>query len=129
MNEKMHELLDKIQDTATQMGDIATDAAYGVGKKAGEMLSVAKARIQIANLESSVKSALLSVGEMLYATHTGTPTDSEILLHKLQEIDELKARISELELQLGRKQAAICPICGAVNQDGDQFCRECGGKL
>ena len=35
--------------------------------------------------------ALRQVGEMIYATHTGTPTESEVLLAKLQEIDALRA--------------------------------------
>ena len=74
--------------------------------------------------------ALREVGEMLYATHTGTPTDSEILQAKLEEIDGLKAQIAALEAQIGRERAAhTCATCGAVIHDGDTFCRECGGKL
>ena len=67
---------------------------------------------------------------MLYATHTGTPTDSEILQAKLEEIDRLKAEIAALETQIGKERAAhTCTTCGAVIRDGDTFCRECGGKL
>ena len=50
MNERLSELLDRVQATAVQAGDIASDAAYGVGPKAGELLSVAKLNIQAANL-------------------------------------------------------------------------------
>lgn len=130
MNEKLYELLETVQRTAVQVGGMASDAAYGVGKKAEELLSVAKLRMKIATLESQVKDALAEVGGMLYATHTGVPTDSEILLAKLEEIDGLKAQIAELSGQIGKEQSVpVCPICGAPLRDGDQFCRECGGKL
>ena len=130
MNEKLYELLEKVQETAVQVGDTAADAAYGMGKKAEELLSVAKLNIRIASLRADVNVALREVGEMLYATHTGTPTDSEILLAKLEEIDGLNAQISGLEAQIGKERAAhTCSTCGAAAQDGDQFCRECGGKL
>ena len=130
MNEKLYELLDTIQRTAVQAGDVAADAAYGVGKKAGELLSVAKLNIRMAELKAEVNTSLRELGEMLYATHTGNPTDSEILLAKLESIDALKAQIADLNAQIGQEQAAsACPTCGAAIRDGDQFCRECGGKL
>ena len=130
MNEKMQELLDSVQRTALQVGDAAADAAYGVGKKAGELLSVAKLRIRAATLESAVDEGLRELGAMLYATHTGDPTDSEVLLAKLQEIDGLKAELREVNEGIGRGQeAGTCATCGAAVREGDAFCRECGGKL
>ena len=130
MNEKLQELLDSVQRTASQMGDVASDAAYGVGKRAEALLSTAKLNIRAAELKAQVNEQLKSVGEMIYATHTGTPTDSEILQAKLEEIDGLKAEIAALEAQIGKERAAhTCATCGAVVRDGDAFCRECGGKL
>lgn len=130
MNEKLAELLDAVQRTAIQVSDTAADAAYGVGKRAGELLSVAKLNIQVAELKAEVNTQLRELGELLYATHTGDPTDSETLLAKLQEIDVLKSRISELNMEIGRAQAvSVCATCGAAVQDGNTYCRECGGKL
>ncbi len=130
MNEKLYELLETVQRTAVQVRGTAAGAAYGMGKKAEALLSVAKLRIRLANLEGSVDGCMMEIGEMLYATHTGDPTDSETLLAKLQEIDGLKAEIDEVNAQIGRAQAAsVCATCGAAVQAGDLFCRECGGKL
>lgn len=130
MNEKLQELLDSVQRTASQMGDVASDAAYGVGKKAEELLSVAKMNIQITELKAQVNTSLREVGEMIYGTHTGTPTESEVLLAKLQEIDGLHARIAELSAKAAKASAVpACPFCGAPSRPGDAFCRECGGKL
>ena len=74
--------------------------------------------------------ALREVGEMIYATHTGTLTESEVLLAKLQEIDGLRQQIDRLEREIARLQGgAVCPFCGAAARSGDVFCRECGKKL
>ena len=131
MNEKLAQLLDKVQNTAIEVSDTAADAAYGVGKKAGELLSVAKLNIRLVDLRAEVNLHLREAGEMLYATHTGQPTDSETLLAKLQEIDDLKAQIDNLEAEIGRQHAQQggCPVCGTEPKEGDQFCRQCGEKL
>ncbi|MDD3347580.1 zinc ribbon domain-containing protein [Oscillibacter sp.] len=130
MNEKLYDLLEKVQSTAIQVSDTAVDAAYGVRKKAGELLSVAKLNIRVADRKAAVNTAFRELGEMLYATHTGTPTDSEDLLAKLEEVDALKAEIAALQTQIGKEAAAhLCPTCGAVIREDDQFCRECGGPL
>lgn len=131
MNEKVQELLENIQRTASCVSDVAVDAAYGVGKKAGELLSVAKLNIRLVDLRSEVNLQLREVGEMVYATHTGNPTESETLLAKLQEIDGLKAQIAAVEAEIGRQHTAAgeCPVCGTEPREGDQFCRECGEKL
>ena len=132
MNEKLIDILEMVQRTAVQVGDTASDVAYGVGKKTEELLSVAKLNIRIVDLKAEVNTSMREVGEMLYATHTGTPTDSDVLLGKLQEIDELNARLAELNELLGRQTepaAPRCGSCGAPVREGDLFCRECGGKL
>ena len=123
MNERLQELLDAVQRTASQVGGSAADAAYGMGKRAGELLSVAKLNIRIMDLKGAVSTALREVGEMIYATHTGTLTESEVLLAKLQEIDGLRQQIARLQ------GGAVCPFCGAAARSGDVFCRECGQKL
>ena len=76
-----------------------------------------------------VKTKLQELGELLYATHTGTPTESEVLFAKMEEIDALKAEIAELEAALGRAKNSACETCGAEIQEGDAFCRECGDVL
>ena len=132
MNEKLASLLESVQRTAIQASDVAADAAYGVGKRAEALLSTAKLNIRAAELKAQVNEQLKSVGEMIYATHTGTPTDSDVLLAKLQEIDELNARLAELNELLGRQTepaAPRCGSCGAPVREGDLFCRECCGKL
>ena len=130
MNEQLRELLDAVRQTAAQASGAAADAAYSAGKWAGGKLHDARRRIRIAALEGRVEGCFAEIGEMLYATHTGTPTESEALLAKLREIDALQTRVGQLEQEISRLQGgAVCPFCGASAQKGDVFCRECGGKL
>ena len=102
----------------TKAEGLARDAICTMGLGAKRLPDAAKRQLEI---------GLRELGELLYATHTGTPTDSELLLEKMREIDELKARLRELEgepiIHL------ICPRCGHEVQPEDVYCRDCGEKL
>ena len=127
MDEQLREVLNLVRRTARQAGDTAADAAYGAGKKAEELLSVARVRAKIAGLEGDVRGCLQDAGGLLYATHTGTPTDSEVLLAKLEaQIQALREEEARLR---GKESTPVCPTCGAPSQEGDLYCRTCGGKL
>ena len=67
---------------------------------------------------------------MVYDTHaTGNDHSSE-LLEKLQEIDRLKAEITEMEVQAGKVAVVrTCPVCGTEAAEDDAYCRSCGEKL
>ena len=130
MNEKLQNLLELVRRTAWQAGDLAADAVYGAGQMADDLLSSAKLRVRAATVEGNINAKLMAVGELVYATHTGNPTESEELVQKLREIDGLKTRLAELNETLGRTpEGPVCPDCGKAVGAGDHFCRFCGGKL
>ena len=129
MNETFGKILTTAYGAAVRAGGAAVNVASAVGRKTGELADSAKLRFHAATLEGRVEGALAEVGELLYATHTGSPTDSEVLQAKLENIDALKAELAEINRQLGRETAAACPACGAESRPGDVFCRNCGGKL
>ena len=130
MDEKLQNILDCVYRTAAVIGDAAADAAYDVSARAVELLSVGKLNVRLAEREADVLTELRHVGEMIYATHTGNPTDSEDLLAKLREIDELKAEIACLKQEIARaKGLPVCGSCGCVGVKGDLYCRDCGRSL
>ena len=130
MNEKLASLLESVQRTAIQASDVAVDTAYSIGKVAGELLSVAKLNVRIMDRKAAVNAALKEIGEILYATHTGNPSDSEVLLAKLREIDALKAEIADMQSRIKREEEQrVCRTCGSVATESAVFCGECGEKL
>ncbi|MCI2058808.1 MAG: zinc-ribbon domain-containing protein [Oscillibacter sp.] len=130
MDERLQNILDSVTRAAESIGTSASDAAYTVSRKTAQLLSVGKRNIRLADLRGEVNALLREIGELVYATHTGDPTDSDVLLEKLRDIDELQRQIAELERENRAEDAGpACPRCGAENRRGDRFCRFCGGKL
>ena len=141
MNDKIYELMDIIGKNAANAKEVpaeaaqtvkanAANAAYAAGQVSTELLANAKVRMRIVELESQVNAGLKDLGKMLYATHTGTPTESEVMIAKLEEIDQLNEELNVLKGGIAKEPPApTCPTCCAQIQEGDEFCRECGGKL
>ena len=141
MNDKIYELLDIVCRNAANAKEVASEAAqavkanaanaaYAAGQVSTELLATAKVRMKIVELESQVNAALRDLGKMLYATHTGTPTESEVMIEKLTEIDRLNEELEILKGGIAKEPVVpTCSTCCAQVQEGDEFCRECGGKL
>lgn len=128
--DKLYGLLDTLKEGASMAGTYALGALGLACEGAEKLAEGVKLRYQAARVEGEMDGKLMEAGEMVYATHTGTPTESEELLAKLQEIDALKAQLDALNETLGRApDAPACPICGAAVQEEDHFCRVCGEKL
>ncbi len=107
--------------------ETAQTVAYTVGLGAKKLTETAKKQLAITDLRAEINACFRELGELLYATHTGTPTDSDLLLAKMREIDELRANLTALE---GEPVIhLLCPVCGHEVREEDLFCRDCGAKL
>ena len=130
MDEKILGILEYVREQAAVVGSTAADAAYDLSAKAAELLTAGRRNVRLAELEASVLTELRHVGEMIYGTHTGHPTDSEVLFAKLQEIDALYEEIDALKREAARgKGLPVCGACGCVGEKGDLYCRDCGRQL
>ena len=58
MDEKMQTSLENVQKTAAVIGETAADAAYGVGIRARELLTVGKMNARLADLKLTVQTEL-----------------------------------------------------------------------
>ena len=126
-----YDLLDSLRGGVEAAGTLALGTLGLACEGAEKLADAVRLRCQAARVEGEVDGKLMEAGELVYATHSGNPTESGELLQKLQEIDELKARLAELNETLGRtpEEDPVCPGCGEAVKEGDHFCRSCGEKL
>lgn len=94
--------------------ETARSVAEVMGLGAKRLTDAARRQIELSDLRAGINAALRELGELLYATHTGTPTDSEALLAKMEEIDRLKARVRELRAT----RWCICSVPAAAGRCG-----------
>ena len=129
--DKFYDLLDSLRGGVEVAGTLALGTLGLACEGAEKLADAVRLRCQAARVEGEVDGKLMEAGELVYATHSGNPTESGELLQKLQEIDELKARLAELNETLGRtpEEDPVCPGCGEAVKEGDHFCRSCGEKL
>ena len=130
MKKEWKNLREKMENGAYITGAVASDVVAGASSKATKLLEVAKLTRNQMDLQSSVQTALGEVGAMMYATHTGTPTNSDVLVEKLEEIDALNIEIVKLEQKITYLQArAVCTQCATPTKQKSVFCGECGARL
>ena len=128
--EKLYDLLDTLRAGVETAGTLALGTLGLACQGAERLAGGVKLRYEAARVEGEMDEKLMEAGEIVYGTHAGNLTESEELLEKLREIDDLKARLAELNETLGRTpEGPACPSCGETAQEGDQFCRACGEKL
>ncbi len=117
-------------ETAAGVGAAARCGAAKAGKAAENALSYTRGRVAIADKRAEVNLQLRRIGEMVYATHTGDPTDSAEMQKALEAVDALKAEISAQERALQAiRGVSVCPACGHVNPSDHVFCSNCGQSL
>ena len=130
MDNRVKDLLDRIRGTAGVAADVAADTARVAGRRAGQMVDVAKLNVQLFDLNGEFNDVLRQLGQVMYDTHRGQAEDGEQITALLDRADELSEKTAELKERIAAlRQAKICPACGAACGRDDQFCRRCGGSL
>lgn len=130
MDDKVKELLDKIRGTASVAADAAADTARVAGKKAGQMVAVAKLNVQLFDLNGDYNDVMRMLGQVMYDTHKGRAPEGDPVTQLLLKADDLSEKIAEVKARIADlRQAQTCPACGAPCGKGDKFCRSCGQQL
>lgn len=123
MDERVRELLDRARETAITVGEVA-------GKRAGQMVDVAKLNMKIFDLKAEVNQLLRQVGQLVYDAHRGEDTDTTPIDGLLADIDEKHEAITELKERVAAlKNSRECPVCGTLCGREDKFCKSCGAGL
>ena len=130
MDEKVRALLERVRGTANYAADAAADGARTAGRKAGQMMDVAKLNVQLFDLNGEFNEVLRQLGQVMYNTHKGEVPESDEVTKLLGQADEKMGKIAELKGRISDlKQAQSCPACGVPCGKGDKFCRACGTQL
>ena len=130
MDDKVRALLERIKGTAGIAADAAAGGARAAGRKAGQMVDVAKLNVQLFDLNGEYNDILRQLGQVMFDTHKGQVPEGAAVTALLDQADEKSAKIAELKGRIADlKQAQSCPICGTPCGKGDKFCRVCGTQL
>ena len=130
LKDQLQSLFHTTRRRAVQVGSAARAGAAKAGHTTESALAYTRLRVHAMELKGQVKDRLRNIGELVYATHTGTPADSEEMQHLLQEVDALKAAIARDEAKMAQlKGIRLCPDCGSPVSEGHAFCQECGRSL
>ena len=130
MDDRVREMLEKVRETAVSVSEAAECSFRQAGKRAGEVLGITRLNMAIFDINMEIDILTKEIGQMIYETHTGKDTDSEVLERKLLSIDEKKSQINKLNEQIAAiKKTQQCPDCKEPCEKGDLFCRRCGSKL
>lgn len=130
MDERVRDLLYRVGKTAQAVGETAESAARYAGRRAGEMVDVAKLNMKIFDLKAEINGLLKDVGQLVYDTHRGVEPSEETVDSLLEKIDQRNAAIEDLKERVAvLRNLKECHFCGASCGREDKFCKECGHSL
>lgn len=128
--ESFQDLTRKARETARA----AANTAKASMVRTGEMVDTARETVRLEkacrSLAEKIDVQMACIGELVYATHKGIPSESEELQEILRRVDqlyeEMDARREELR---GLKGFLTCPKCGTQNAPHSLYCKKCGKSL
>ena len=129
MEDRVKEL-DRIRGTASAAADACADTARVAGRKAGQIVDVAKLNVQLFDLNGELNDVLRQLGQVMYDAHRGQAGGDESIPDLLARADELNEKIGGMKDRVSAlRQSRTCGTCGAVCGREDKFCRSCGQPL
>lgn len=130
MDDMVKELLERIRDTACEAADAAAGTARVAGKRAGQMVDIAKLNVQLFDLNSELNDVLRQLGQVMYNTHLGQVADGSSVSTLLEKADRLTQKVEDLKGRIADLRGSqTCPVCGSSCGKDDKFCRRCGTTL
>lgn len=123
-------LLGRTKKTAESVAEAAQSGAAVVGQKAEETLACAKLHRRVHELQEEIDLQMGEVGRLIYATHCGTPSDSDSVQEILEYVDSLYEEMEGHHKQMKIMRGALfCDVCGQENTATNVYCHNCGQPL
>ena len=124
--EQWSDLCRGTRKVAEDLGQAAWAGAWKVGQAAGSAARCARLGLRILELQSALRAQMRQIGELVYATHAGSPTPSDTLQAALEKADGLHGRLEERRRALAALKGDWVCECGAENGGDAPRCRRCG---
>ena len=106
------------------------DRASARGVNSSDLSAYAELRRTVDDLQEEISLQMRALGELVYATHCGTPSDSDELQKILEYIDDLRDEIKGHEEQMTLLRGTRrCPGCNHEIADAESFCENCGHPI
>lgn len=123
-------LLSRTKFSAADVSEAARTGFAAASGKASDTIACARLRRTVEELEDEIALQMCNLGEIVYATHCGRPSDSGEMQKILEYVDRLHEEIEGHERERKRLRGiSFCPVCGAENAPANTYCRDCGQPL
>lgn len=124
-------LKNSLSNVAKKTGEIAekavkkgSEVAEIAVKKGGEVAEIAKLNISLKEKESELKKLFFELGKLTYAK-----ASADEIAAKIVDIDDKKAEIDSLKLDIMAANGKTVCKCGKEIDLDDDFCKYCGAKV
>lgn len=130
MTLKFDELIKKVRASATVAGEYASKKAAQIGEKTSDAFNAGKLNVKLFDLNTDMDVIYKEIGKIIYASHAGEDTESDVLEAKLGQADEKMAEINEIKAEIAKLSSAKkCPSCGKECENDAAFCSKCGASF
>lgn len=128
--ERWEALARRAREKVQAAAELAKAGAGVMEEKTEALRAHARLEREIQDLQEEINLQMQAIGEVMYASHKGQPSDSECIQRILEYVDglyeQMEAHRQELEAAQG---LLICEACGAGNDPGYVYCGNCGHPL
>lgn len=128
--ERWEALARRAREKVQTAAELAKAGAGLVEERTEAVRAHARLEREIKDLQEEIGLQMQAVGEVMYASYKGRPSDSECIQQILEYVDglyeQLEAHQQELEAAQGK---LVCAACGAANDPGYVYCHNCGHPL
>ena len=98
--------------------------------KAGETVEAAKLKFAIGETEDKISECKKKIGDIIYKEYLKTKDFEGELGEYCRKIENLQDDIEVMKDKMAEvKNSKRCSVCGALNNEKNTFCAECGEKL
>ena len=111
---KWKKLVRRTQNAAMDVSELARAGAEAVGRRAEDAVSRSRLERAVRDLQEEIDTQMQAVGELIYATHRGSPSNSDDVQEILEFVDSLHEELEGHQLELKRLRGELlCAGCGA----------------